>query len=124
MYKTIAFDEDYVRGIHLYGKIDKTSFINAMREVLPELESKGHFNLYFEMEPEDGITGDTLWESFKYGLTEGKNYVERIDKIAVVTDKAWLRGWTKVENAVLPGVKEKAFTPDEREEAKNWIKAR
>lgn len=124
MYEAIPFEEEHVRGMRLFGKIDKTTFVKAMREIMPDIETSGSVNLYIEMEPDEGISGNTLWESFKFAVSEGQETVKSVDKIAVVTGKTWLRTWTKIESSLLPGLTEKAFAPDEKKAAMDWVKVK
>lgn len=47
--------------------------------------------------------------------------LNRFGRVAVVADQAWIRGWTKVESALLPFITYRTFTPDQREEAFAWV---
>lgn len=42
-------------------------------------------------------------------------------RVAVVADQAWLRGLTRVESAVLPGISYRVFEPAQRDEAMRWV---
>jgi len=121
MYQPIPFKEEYIKGIRISGKIDKTTFINAMQEVLPQ-EKMARLNLYIEIEPEEGFTWQSLWQSFKFGISKGQELMQELDKIAVVSSEAWLRTYTSLENVMVSGIEEKAFNEEDKNLAKDWLK--
>jgi hypothetical protein len=47
--------------------------------------------------------------------------IRRFERCAVIADKRWLRIASKIEGALIPGLKIKAFTPDEALDAESWL---
>lgn len=47
--------------------------------------------------------------------------LDRFGRVAVVADQAWVRNSARVESALLPGVRYRIFTPDQRDEAFAWV---
>ena len=47
--------------------------------------------------------------------------LDRFGRVAVVADQGWIRGWTRVESALLPFVTYRTYTPDRRDEAFAWV---
>lgn len=45
----------------------------------------------------------------------------RFGRVAVVADQAWIRAGTRIESALLPGISYRTFTPDQRDEAFDWV---
>lgn len=46
--------------------------------------------------------------------------LDRFGRIAVVSDQAWIRAATRVEDVVLPRITYRVFEPSEREQALDW----
>jgi hypothetical protein len=47
--------------------------------------------------------------------------LNRFGRVAVVADQAWIRGWTRVESALVPCITYRTCTPAERNEAFGWV---
>jgi hypothetical protein len=47
--------------------------------------------------------------------------IRRFERCAVIADKRWLRIASKIEGALIPGLKIKAFAPDEAQAAEAWL---
>ena len=48
-------------------------------------------------------------------------WVWRLDRIAVVSDEAWMRAASRIESALLPGVTYAVYDSDEAEAARAWV---
>ncbi len=48
--------------------------------------------------------------------------LDRFGRIAVVADQQWVRAATRLESALIPGIRYEVFTPDERDQALAWVK--
>lgn len=48
-------------------------------------------------------------------------WVWRLDRIAVVSDEAWMRAASRIESALLPGVTYVVYDSDEAEAARTWV---
>lgn len=123
MIEKIDLNDPDVIGFKIKGKIDDLSFKQSTYEVLKAVDRNKHFNIYMEVESLEGITFGIIWDSIKLGLNHFGDYLEQVDKIAVVTDIGWVKGVTKVENRMISSIEEKVFNPGEREMAKAWVSA-
>ncbi|AHM05737.1 hypothetical protein roselon_03482 [Roseibacterium elongatum DSM 19469] len=47
--------------------------------------------------------------------------VEKLDKVAVLTDETWVRAIAAVESALIPNLVIRAFAPDQEERARAWL---
>lgn len=106
--------------IELSGKIDT----EEMRVALDELEGKSQ-----------GIeNGKMLYEIIDFNLPSlGAIAVElsrlpamfglikKFDRIAVLTDKTWLKKASEFEGYLFPGLEIKAFDRDQKEDAEAWL---
>lgn len=66
----------------------------------------------------EGFSAGAMWEDGKLGL----EHLTSWDKIAVVSDKDWVRHSVNAFGYLLPG-KVKVFTLDEQEETATWAAA-
>ena len=48
--------------------------------------------------------------------------LERFGRVAVVADQAWVRAGTRIESALLPGIRYQVFQPAQREQALDWVR--
>ncbi len=54
-------------------------------------------------------------------LPEAFRFIRKIDRIAVLANKKWVKKASMIEGALIPGLKIKAFDLDEETEAENWL---
>lgn len=47
--------------------------------------------------------------------------MKKFDRVAVLTDKAWLKKASELEGALFPGLEIKAFSRDQKTEAEAWL---
>ncbi len=47
--------------------------------------------------------------------------MKKLDRAAVLTDKAWLKMASEIEGALFPGLEIKAFSGDQKEQAEAWL---
>jgi SpoIIAA-like len=74
--------------------------------------------LYVLGEEFSGITGGAIWGDTRVGFS----HVTRWEKIAVVTDKDWLRHSVDIFGYLIPG-EVKGFTTSELPDARAWVVA-
>ena len=122
MIKKIQFSEPDILGFEVDGRVSEPAFVNMMQELIPKLDSPGNIKLYIEIPRYEGTDWEVIWDSLKFALTKLKTYFDKVDKIALVTDKAWLRFAATVEYGLIPAIKEKSFEFSEKEEALKWIR--
>jgi len=48
--------------------------------------------------------------------------LDRFGRVAVVADQKWVRAATRLESALIPGIRYEVFTADERDQALAWVK--
>ena len=106
--------------IELSGKLDTED----MRAALDELENKSKniekgkmlyeiIDLHIPSFGAIGVEFSRLPAMF--GL------MKKFDRVAVLTDKAWLKKASELEGALFPGLEIKAFNRDQKTEAEAWL---
>ena len=48
--------------------------------------------------------------------------LRRFGRVAVVADQAWVRAGTRIESALLPGIRYRVFLPAQRDAALDWVR--
>jgi hypothetical protein len=64
----------------------------------------------------DGMSAGAMWDDTRVGFS----HITRWEKIAVVTDKDWMRHSVDVFGYLMPG-EVKAFTEDDLDAARAWV---
>ncbi len=122
MTSKIHFPDENIVGIEVSGKLSKPSFVQMMQRIIPETNTPPHFNIYIEVKNFDGLDWEVVWDSLKYAISEGGKYFKKVDKIAFVADKGWLRFLASAEYKLIPAIELKSFEFSEKEEAKRWLR--
>lgn len=78
--------------------------------------------IYVEMPIMPGITLPAIREGIKSGLANLQKYNNRLNKVALVTDKEWLQTMNEIENRLFTGIDERSLSMEETAAAKEWIK--
>jgi hypothetical protein len=47
--------------------------------------------------------------------------LDKFGRVGVVADQGWVRAGSRLESAMLPGIKYRVYEPDERAEALAWV---
>src|SRR6478672_3178511 len=85
------------------------------------LESGRTVNLLFATAPDfGGLDMGALWEDTKAAGTIGLKHLSSWGRIALVTDKDWMRHAISAFGWISPG-EYRVFDPDEYEAAKTWL---
>jgi len=108
-------------GFRLSGKLTRDEYFEILDPVREKLE-RGE-KVSFLVETADDFSGldlGALWEDMKAAPSVGLKYRSSWERMAVVTDKDWLRHGMAVAGWLSPG-EMRAFEPHELETAKAWV---
>lgn len=122
MIQKIDLEQNNVLGLRLKGKLDHETATAFMDELKSEYESVKHFRLYLEMDHIDDVEFSAIWESLKFLVSHFGEYRSKLERIAVVSDERWVRRAAEIENKLLPGITEKAFSFADKDIARDWIR--
>lgn len=109
---------DSVVGIKASGHITADDYRNVLVPAVDAAlkgERKLRF-LYLLGEDVTGFSPGAAWQDSKVGL----GHYNRWEKVAVVSDKEWLRHSVDIFGYLIPG-EVKAFTAAEEVEARAWV---
>ena len=119
MLELIPFKEGNIIGFRLDGRIEDESFDEATAKMEEMLKEHDKLRVYAEIEEIGGMSVDTIMKDIHFKLKHFKDF----EKEAIVTDKGWLEAWIKIADKLLPHIEVKHFSPDEKKEAKAWLKS-
>lgn len=102
------------------GRIDATMMAAALTRLVGEMEGVHHANMLVR-------DGGLDWPSLGAVGVELRHWgqmlamVQKIDRIALLTDQGWLRATAALESALVPGVSIHSFAPGEEQAAREWL---
>jgi hypothetical protein len=106
-----------VVALRVNGKLvhkDYEQFIPQLEKII---EQYGSLRCYFEMTEFDGISWRAMWDEMKFDLT----HCNKIERCAIVGDPSWHEWMSKGGKAIFRWAQIENFTPDQTEEAWNWV---
>ena len=111
---------DNVVGIQAKGEVTRKDYLEVViPAVAKSLKRNSKVRLYYELGSEfAGIDFGAEWEDFKIGI----DHLSRWERMAVVTDVAWIRHAVSAFRFLMPG-EIRVFTTGQTSEARKWIVA-
>jgi SpoIIAA-like len=111
---------DGTLGFRISGKISREEYFQLLEPIREQLERGEKVSFLVETAPDfHGLDGGALWEDLKTGGSVGLKYRSSWERLAVVTDKDWIRHGIAACAWVIPG-EIRVFEPGELEDAKAW----
>jgi hypothetical protein len=121
MIETLANMPAGVLGFEGSGKIRRDEYRAMMDPIYQALERGGPVNLLFVVGDDfSGLDAGALWEDMKAGGSVGLKHRSAWRRMAVVTDKDWIRHATAAAGWLAPG-ELRIFGPGERDQAIGWL---
>jgi SpoIIAA-like len=112
---------DGVLGYRASGKITREEYRDLMEPIYAALGRGAKLNIYFELAGDfDGLDLGALWEDMKAAGSVGLKHRSSWQRMAVVTDKDWIKHAAAVFGPLAPG-ELKLFDPEATDEARQWI---
>lgn len=118
MLETIAGLPDNVLGIKASGGVTADDYRQVLVPAVEKiLAGEGKVRMLFVYDEDvTGLSAGAAWQDTKVGL----GHYTRWEKVAVVTDREWLRHSVDIFGYLVPG-EIKAFTTEEEAEARTWV---
>lgn len=105
------------------GSLGREETDKLMDQVEASLAAQDKTHLYIEVEGLPMVALEALPSYIPRALALlGK--LGRFGRIAVVSDRPWVRLATRIESALLPGVSYETFEPGERAQAMAWVEGK
>lgn len=105
------------------GRLEQAELEQIATTVEHSLAANDQTHIYVEVKDLGGLELAALPTYLPRAAAMLKQ-LHKFGRIAVVTDEAWVRFLTKVESALLPGIRYETFLPHESAEALDWVEGR
>jgi hypothetical protein len=107
-------------GFRLAGKVDHDEYFRILEPVRERLERGEKVSFLVETAPDfQGLDLAALWEDVKQAPSIGLKHRSSWERMALVTDKDWMRNAIAAVGWLVPG-EIRVFEPGELEDAKAW----
>ena len=121
MVERVADLPEHVLGFRATGTITHDEYRDLMKPIYATLERGERLNIYFELAGAfRGLDLGALWEDLKAAGSVGLKHRSSWHRMAVVTDKDWIRHGAAAAGWLAPG-ELRLFAPDETAAAKAWV---
>ena len=121
MVEPIADMPEGTLGFRISGRISKDEYFKMLDPVRERLERGEKVSFLVQTDLDfNGLDLAALWEDVKAAGSVGLKYRSSWDRMAVVTDKDWLRHAVSGFGWLSPG-ELRVFDPDELDAAKSWL---
>ena len=118
MLEKISDVPDSVLGFKASGELTSDDYRNVLVPAIEAaLRSRDKLRLLFLLGDDvTGFSAGAAWQDTKVGM----EHVTRWEKIAVVTDREWLRNSVSIFGYLIPG-QVRAFPAGQEAEARAWV---
>ena len=106
--------------IEFSGKVDSDEMKMALDQLISEAEGIEHGRMLYRIGDFKFPTLGAIRVELSR-LPELFRLIGNFDRAAVLADKAWIKKISELEGALIPGLKIKAFDPDEEAQAEAWL---
>ena len=121
MVERVADLPEDVLGFRATGTITRDEYRELMEPIYATLERGEKLNIYFELaDAFHGLDLGALWEDMKAAGSVGLKHRSSWQRLAVVTDKDWIRHAAAAAGWLAPG-ELRLFAPGETAAAKAWV---
>ena len=112
---------DDVIALIVRDEVASTDLEAIMDRLEARLERHGQVHMYIETRAIDGIALAGLGAHIARAMPL-LGELKKFGRVAVVADQAWVRAGTRIESALLPGIRYQVFQPAQREQALDWVR--
>jgi hypothetical protein len=114
--------EDVI-ACRISGRMSAEEIEDISDKVLEAVERNETTHVYVETVSMTGFDAKAWAEQIQRGWPVFSK-LRRFGRVAVVSDQRWIRWWSRIESALLPGISYEIFDLSERERALAWVEGR
>lgn len=107
--------------ILVYGEITRDDIAAFIAFAKAQLETEEGGNVLFDLVSVASLPSLSAITLELANMATLMKWVYRLDRIAVISDEAWLRAASRIESALLPGVSYAVYDADEADAARAWV---
>ncbi|MEA1893171.1 MAG: STAS/SEC14 domain-containing protein [Campylobacterota bacterium] len=104
----------------LSGKVDEKIMTAGLDEFMEKSEGVEHGKILYEIYDFEFPTLAAINVKLSR-LPSLFGVIKKFDRMAIVTEKTWLRYASEVEGALIPGLEIKAFEREDKDKAEAWL---
>lgn len=120
---TILPESDGLIAYEVDGRIDKADMERAIAHIDERLRLRpGKVDMLAIIREVGFITPPALARDIQYSLSKVRE-IARFRRVAVVSDKSWVRAIAGAEDLFIPRIEVKAFSMDDEDIARLWLKS-
>ena len=120
MLEMIEIGIDNAIAFRMAGKITEDDMASILNAAKLKIEQHGNIVFLEQIDSFEGIEWTAIVEEFKYLFDVGMG---NISKVAVLSDKKWLKKIAGIEDKIFRSIKIRSFSIDERDSALAFLKA-
>lgn len=113
-------NKDKVVAFRIDGAIDQMAMMQILGLIGQVTQAHGKVRIYQEVKNIGGVEIDAIIEKIKFLFSSGLSV---FDRVAIVTDKEWVKKVVAIEDKILSSVDIKAFSFEEQAEAIEYIQS-
>ena len=117
MYHILEESHGNIIGIRVQGKITAEDYATLLPFVEGLIRQHGSIRVFSDLRDYEGIELGAVLKSIPYSF----KYSSRVEKKAIITEKQWIKSWTKFLSPFFH-TKVKCFSFSQIDEAWNWLK--
>ncbi len=114
---------DDVIAIKLSGRLTKDDIGRCYDLLEAALDRNIKTHLFVEMDERWSWDGNGLFQDIQRGI-KLIGRLEKMGRVAVVSDQTWVRWAAKIESALLPHISYRTFKLDQRDAALAWVEGK
>jgi hypothetical protein len=108
-------------GFRLSGRLTHDEYFQILNPIQEQLERGDQVSFLIETAADfGGLEASAMWEDVKRAPSLGFKHRAQWERLAVVTDKDWMRRALAAFGWLVPG-ELRVFEPGELEQAKAWV---
>lgn len=112
--------KDDVIAVRCSGKLGHDEMLGYVERIETSVAARGKTHLFAEVVDFSGFELDRFAELIKRSGFWFRS-LDKVGRVAIVADQAWIRWLAKAESAILPRVTYETFDSTERDRAMAWI---
>ncbi|RMA41865.1 SpoIIAA family protein [Rhodophyticola porphyridii] len=108
--------------IETHGALDAVGMEVALSMLVAEMEGMHHGGVLIRAEGVEWPSLGAIGVELRHWV-QLMAMVEKVDKVALLTDRSWVKTLAGIESALIPNLVIKSFPPDAEAEARDWLAA-
>jgi len=113
-------ESDTLLVIEAHGAMDARAMEVALTLLVDEMEGMHHGACLVRAEGIEWPSLGAIGVEIRHWV-QMMAMVEKLDKVAVLTDEGWVRTIASIESALIPNLVIRAFAPDQEDAARAWL---